>query len=173
MSDNPKIDVNTIDWDELSAAPGLTEGFIEKYKDYVNWKYITSTQKMSEDFIMKHLDKIFKNAILGIDRLSDNSHIQLTEKTFEAIKPFFHNHNVPTQMIWDLIPKFKFSAKYLNDNIQYFIENKFISRLNHIDETFILNNLNLLDDKLDCEHILLRRYILKKRIIYYNQLLIR
>jgi hypothetical protein len=68
MSDNPKIDVNTIDWDELSAAPSLTEGFIEKYKDYVNWKYITSTQKMSEDFIIKHLDKILKNASIGITR---------------------------------------------------------------------------------------------------------
>jgi hypothetical protein len=68
ISNNPQIDVNTTDWDELSATPGLTERFIEKYKDYVNWKYIASTQKMSEDFIIKHLDKILKNASKGITR---------------------------------------------------------------------------------------------------------
>lgn len=68
ITDNTKIDVNTTDWDELSATPGLTEKFIEKYKDYVNWEYIASTQKMSEDFIIKHLDKILKNTSKGITR---------------------------------------------------------------------------------------------------------
>lgn len=68
ITDNTKIDVNTTDWDEVSATPGLTEKFIEKYKDYVNWKYIASTQKMSEDFIIKHLDKILEKASIGITR---------------------------------------------------------------------------------------------------------
>lgn len=87
--------------------------------------------------------------------LNLNKHIQLTEKTFEAIKPFFHN--VPYQIRLNIIPKFKFSTKYLNDNLQYFIENEFISRLDHIDETFILNNLNLLDNNQYSKNILLNR----------------
>lgn len=87
--------------------------------------------------------------------LNLNKRIQLTEKTFEAIKPFLHN--VPEQIRFNIINKFKFSTKYLNDNIQYFVENNFISKLNHIDETIILNNLNLLDDKQDRANILVNR----------------
>ena len=36
-----------INWIEKSKEPGLTEDFIEKYKDKVNWEYISINQKLS------------------------------------------------------------------------------------------------------------------------------
>lgn len=56
-------ELNKNEFVRISMSPGLTEGFIRKYKDELNWTYITCKQELSVEFIEEHSDYVDWNVL--------------------------------------------------------------------------------------------------------------
>jgi hypothetical protein len=68
--------IDSINWQNISAHQKLSEEFIREFTDKVNWDYISAKQKLSEDFIREFADKVNWVNISSYQNLSEEFRTQ-------------------------------------------------------------------------------------------------
>ena len=156
LSDNPNITGEFVsknldkkwNWNRLSVNSGISLNMIDDYQDLPwVWSLIAENSNITEEFVKKHNDKKFN--FLKIFRWCSFSFFLSQMQYFNNLDELIFLHKYSYEFL-SYNPNIMEAIEFLNSNIEIAIELNcvihdntiFMSKNNHINSEFILNNLH-------------------------------
>lgn len=130
--------IQYIDFESISRYQSLSEEFIEKYKDKVDWYYICSHQIMSEEFMDKMYDYlIIDKVIIKHKKLKE----WFIDKYLDDINiiTLVINQRLKLNYIFQLMKKINFKIYSEEEVMRWILEKQ------KVNEKFIIEYIDLMD----------------------------
>lgn len=163
--------MNTItNWTEISKQKGLSESFMNEYKDYLDWALLTKHQIFSESFIEKHQSLLKWDQVAMYQKLSEsfieqfqnNFHWYYISKHQTLSEEFMEKHAI--RIKWNTISKSQKLSESFIEKFQAKLDWFDISENQELSESFIEKHTGNVKWATICKHQTLSFSFLNKNI---------